>query len=60
MPDIKLPLPGKSLKVEEPPKKSEKQELLEKIGATLREYEMESNVPYTHEYWGWKNQLRVL
>lgn len=43
-----------------PPKKTAKEELLEKINAALSEYKGESNIPLDHLYWRWVNQLRSM
>lgn len=58
-----LPAKGREIQVEKMapinPKSEEHKELVAKIADCVREHEFESNIPHTHEYWQWKNQLQT-
>lgn len=47
--------------IEAPPSPSpEKVKLINDCAATIREFQIESNIPITHKYWDWKNQIRSM
>jgi hypothetical protein len=37
-----------------------KLELHNKIQDCLKEYKLESNIPPSHDYWNWQNQMRAI
>lgn len=41
-------------------KEARKKEILKLLEDCLAEYGGETNVPYTHEYWGWVKEFRSL
>lgn len=51
--------PREHIKAPLPPS-SEKVKLMEKCGKVITECGGESNIPITHDYWKWKNQVRGL
>lgn len=41
-------------------KKTDKEEVLEKIREILKEYDGEAGIPITHEYWDLSNKYRTM